>query len=217
MKIQNYSTGQFYFRDLVKEGLSVNSLSKIHEDPGFSYNQKFKRENDQSTHFHRMFYSLSRNEKFQNIYIKFIKETIKPLMECKEVVYQKIPTFRLHFPGNIAVGEYHRDRNYRDPKWALKVKEMNFFLPITDAYDTNTIWVESEEGKEDFSPIIAEYGQVVMWDGSNLLHGNKTNEEKTTRISFDFRVMDAQNYIPSMKGSINMKSTFAIGGYYEKI
>ena len=98
-----------------------------------------------------------------------------------------------------------------------KVKELNFFLPVTDAYDTNNIWVESEEGKEDYHPINAKYGQVVMWDGSNLLHGNKTNIENTTRISFDFRVIKAKNYIPSNKGSINTNTVFAIGGYYDKI
>lgn len=217
MKFINYKTELYPFRDLVKSALNVENLSLIHLSPDFTYLNKFKRENDQSTHYHKQFYSLSRSENFQNVYTAFIKEVVKPLFTDNEIVYQKIPTFRLHFPNNIAVGEYHRDRNYRDADWAKKVSEMNFFLPITDAYDTNTIWVESEEGKEDFAPINAEYGQTVMWDGSNLLHGNKTNNEKTTRISFDFRVMKFSNYIPSQKGSINMNSAFAIGGYYEKI
>lgn len=217
MKKENYSTTKFAFYELIKKSLNVDSLSKIHNESKFIYHTKFKRENDQSTHFHQLFYNLSRESVFQKTYKMFISEVIKPMMGGGEVVFQKIPTFRLHFPGNIAVGEYHRDRNYRDPEWAKKVRELNFFLPLTDAYETNTIWVESEEGKEDFFPINAKYGQVVMWDGSNLLHGNKTNIENTTRISFDFRVMKAENYIPSTKGSINTNTVFALGGYYDKI
>lgn len=217
MTYKNYSTGKFPFRDLIKERFEVESLSKIHENPDFIYNKKFVRENDQSTHFHQTFYNLSRENEFQNLYRDFLSEIVKPLMDNENIVFQKIPTFRLHFPKNIAVGEYHRDRNYRDENWAKKVYESNFFLPITDAYDTNTIWVESVEGKEDFKPMNAEYGQLVMWDGSNLLHGNKTNEEKTTRISFDFRVMKKSNYLPSTHGSINMNSVFAIGGYYDEM
>ena len=146
----------------------------------------------------------------------FIKDVIKEYYGCN-IVYQKIPTFRMQFPNNIAVGEYHRDRDYRDPEWAAAVKELNFYLPITKAINTNTIWVESEEGKKDFKPINASPGEVVLWDGSNLLHGNKENKEKFTRVSMDFRVMKLKNYIPLNKGSINTNTKFEIGGYYEQI
>ena len=88
---------------------------------------------------------------------------------------------------------------------------------ITKAINTNTIWVESEEGKKDFKPINASPGEVVLWDGSNLLHGNKENKEKFTRVSMDFRVMKLKNYIPLNKGSINTNTKFEIGGYYEQI
>lgn len=212
----NYNTGDFPFKDLVRSALNTESLAFIHEHEGFNYVNKFERKNDQSTHFHKLFYDLARTVEFNNVYSNFIKFVIKPLFG-EEVVFQKIPTFRLHFPDNIAVGEYHRDREYRDLEWAMRVKEMNFYLPITDAFNSNTIWAESEEGKEDFMPINAEYGQVVMWDGSNLLHGNKVNKEPTTRVSFDFRVMPFSRYEPSEKGSINMNSKFGLNGYYDKI
>ena len=216
MKKYNYSTNNFPFKDLIKKHLDVFSLNFIHKEKDFNYKNKFERHSDQSTHYHKQFYTLARTPDFLNMYNSFIREIIKPIFG-EEVVYQKIPTFRLHFPGNIAVGEYHRDRNYRDPEWAKRVKESNFFLPLTDAYDSNTIWLESEEGKEDFSPMNAEYGQVVKWDGSNLLHGNKLNKETTTRVSFDFRVMPLSRYEPSTNGSINTGTVFSLGGYYNKI
>lgn len=216
MKYITYSTQKFNFADMIAQGLGYSNLELIHNAPDFEYTEKFERANDQSTHYHQRYYTLARTEAFQNLYTEFIKEVVKPEFGT-EVVYQTIPTFRLHFPGNIAVGEFHRDRNYRDVKWASRVKELNFFLPFTSAYGTNTIWVESSEGLEDFSPIVCDYGQTVMWDGSNLLHGNKTNIEPTTRVSVDFRVMSIDSYEPSTHGSINTKTQFTLGGYYSKV
>lgn len=216
MKHLTYSTEQYNFHQLISAALGCENLEQIHNSSDFKYTEKFERANDQSTHYHQLYYTLARTETFQELYTEFIKDIVKPEFGT-EVVYQTIPTFRLHFPGNIAVGEFHRDRNYRDESWAKRVKEYNFFLPFTSAYGTNTIWVESEEGKEDFSPMLCEYGQTVMWDGSNLLHGNKTNIETTTRVSVDFRVMSKDSYEPSTHGSINTKTRFEIGGYYSLI
>jgi ectoine hydroxylase-related dioxygenase (phytanoyl-CoA dioxygenase family) len=94
---------------------------------------------------------------------------------------------------------------------------MNFYLPFTKAYGTNTIWVESEEDKKDFSDMKTEYGECIRWDGANLTHGNKQNLTNTTRISVDFRVIPYSRYKPSNHGSINTKTKFEIGGYYKKI
>ena len=71
MIFKNYSTRKYHFRDLVKEFLDVESLSKIHNGPSFRYNEKFQRENDQSTHYHKAFYDLSRTDAFQNLYKVF--------------------------------------------------------------------------------------------------------------------------------------------------
>jgi len=211
-----YSIEQFNFVNFIKQAFNIDDLENIHRASDFSYQNKFKRENDQSTHYHKLFYDLARTETFQELYIEFIRGTIKPRYE-NGIVYQRIPTFRLQFPNNIAVGEYHKDKNYRNGEWAAAVKELNYFLPLTRATGTNTIWAESIEDKGDFSPMEAIYGEVIEWDGSNLKHGNKENTEGFTRISMDFRVISKQNYIPSTHASINTKTTFAIGGYYNEM
>lgn len=216
MEFYKYNTSQFNFYKLISSTFDVSNLSKLHLSDEFRYDTQFVRETDQSTHWHRKFYELSRTDEFISMYFSFINDIIKPLYSG-EIVYQTIPTFRIQFPNNIAVGEYHRDRDYRDGDWASKVRELNFFLPITSAKNTNTIWVESSEDEGDYSPIEAEYGQLVRWDGSNLKHGNVQSIEKTTRISMDFRVIDFNNYIPSTKGSINLGTKFEIGGYYSKL
>tara|TARA_R110002049_G_scaffold231662_1_gene404099 strand:- start:12127 stop:12777 length:651 start_codon:yes stop_codon:yes gene_type:complete len=207
-----YNTDLFNFSGELQKIILSKNLSNIHNSPHFEEYDLFSREKDQSTKYHKLYYD-NFKEKIEPIYKKFISEIIRPLYK-ESIIYQKIPTFRLHFPGNIAVGEYHKDKWYRDSKWHSDVCEMNYYLPFTQAFDTNTVWVESEEDKGDYEPIESNYGECIEWDGVNLMHGNKKNTTDKTRISVDFRVISESKYKPSNYGSINTKVKFEIGGYY---
>jgi ectoine hydroxylase-related dioxygenase (phytanoyl-CoA dioxygenase family) len=211
MKKINYNTKQFPFADKLQQLFKIENLSTINDAV-----EVFSREKDQSTIYHKMYYEWARTDIFTQLYESFIYSSVKPLYN-EQIVYQAIPTFRVAYQNNIAVGEFHKDKFYRDINWAIDVDEDNFFLPFTDAFDTNTIWVESEEDKGDFAPMNCQYGELIQWDGSNLMHGNKINDTGRTRISVDFRVMTYANYKPSEHGSINTKIKFQIGGYYKTI
>jgi hypothetical protein len=211
MKKINYNLTQFPFKHKLEELFQIDELSSLNDNI-----EVFTREKDQSTNWHKLFYEYARTEDFIQLYDKFILEVIRPLYN-EQIVYQAIPTFRVCYPNNIAVGEFHKDKHYRNGEWAAKVKEDNFFLPFTDAFDTNTIWVESEEDKGDFTPMNCNYGECIQWDGCNLTHGNKINSTNRARISVDFRVIKYSNYIPSDAESINTKIKFQIGGYYKTI
>ncbi len=203
-----YDTNEFNFADRLAKHFNVERLEDINSNI-----ELLERENDQATMHHKLFYKWMEEEEFRSLYSKFIEKCIRPLYDDKIVVQAK-PTFRICYPNNIAVGEYHKDKWYRDGEWAAKVKELNIFLPFTKAFDTNTIWVESQEDKKDFSSMDCEYGEFVKWDGPNLLHGNKVNNTGKTRISIDFRIIEYKNYQPSEHGSINLGKKFKIGGYY---
>ncbi|MEI6880470.1 MAG: hypothetical protein WCK82_04015 [Bacteroidota bacterium] len=211
MNKYTYDTDYYKFLDLLRSTFNVYHLDKINEN-----REVFKREEDQSTKYHKLYYELARTPEFTSLYTDFIKQIIKPIYG-EQIVYQTIPTFRIAFPNNIAVGEWHKDKWYRNGEWANDVKEDNFYLPFTNAFDTNTIWVESEEDKGDFAPMDCNYGEIIQWNGSNLTHGNKINETGKARVSVDFRVIRYSNYKPSNYGSINTKTQFAIGGYYNLI
>jgi hypothetical protein len=200
---------KFNFKNLLENVIGEGELQLLNQDIDL-----LKRENDQSTIYHKKYYDWAHTEDFQNVYKAFIEENIKPIYG-EQIVFQRIPTFRVAFQNNIAVGEFHKDKAYRNIDWAEKVQEDNFFLPFTDAFDTNTIWVESEEDKGDFSAMKCNYGECIQWNGSNLTHGNKINTTGKTRVSVDFRVMPYSRYEPSNHGSINMKIKFEIGGYYD--
>ena len=205
----NYNKEQFLFKEKLEQLFGINELSSLNEN----ILEVFTREQDQSTTYHKIYYEWARTEEFTQMYDQFILKVIKPLYN-EQIVYQAIPTFRVAYPNNIAVGEFHKDKFYRDANWANDVKEDNFFLPFTDAFDTNTIWVESEEDKR---PMNCKYGETIQWDGSNLMHGNRINETGKTRVSADFRIIKYSNYKPSEHGSINTKSKFQIGEYYKTI
>ena len=206
---KSFDTTKYIFSESLADIFDTNNLSDLNNDI-----ELLKRENDQNTKHHKLFYQWMETDEFMNMYKGFIKEYVRPLYKDK-IVVQKKPTFRICYPNNIAVGEFHKDKWYRDQEWANQVKELNFFLPFTDAFDTNTIWVESEEDKQDFAPMNCKYGEFIQWDGPNLLHGNKLNTTGKTRISIDFRVIQYENYTPSEHGSINLNKKFKIGEYYE--
>ena len=213
MNFIDYQTEDYPFSEIYSDIVNVKDIGFLHDSELNTYKEVFAREKDQSSVFHKLYYS-NFESKISDTYIQFLKNHVRPLYDGP-IVYQKIPTFRIHLPGNIAVGEFHKDKWYRDSDWHESVQEMNYYLPFTDAYSTNTIWVESEEDKEDYAPMEAKYGQCIQWDGVNLKHGNKKNTTSHTRVSIDFRVMSYSSYKPSLHGSINMNKKFEIGGYYE--
>jgi len=211
MKKINYDIQKFPFKEKIETLFNINELSLLNDNV-----EVFTREKDQSTNWHKLFYQWARTDEFILMYDKFILEIVKPFYN-DQIVYQAIPTFRVAYPNNIAVGEFHKDKHYRNGEWAAKVKEDNFYLPFTDAFNTNTIWVESEEDKGDYAPMNCNYGEIIQWDGCNLTHGNKINTTGKARVSVDFRVIKYSNYVPSEHESINTKIKFQIGGYYKTV
>ena len=206
----NYKIKKYDFKKIVCEYLNIDDLENL----SIENNNLLSEGNDQSTFYHRQFYfNLDNDEdkKFKKLYDKFIIEFISPLFEDR-FIYQTHPTFRIHYKKHIAVFEFHKDKDYNH-----NPKTINFFLPLTKCYDTNTIWIETEENKEDYSPIICEDGNLIMFDGANLKHGNKINETEQTRVSFDFRVLLEKDYIPNEKNSKSKNKKLIIGEYYQKL
>ena len=126
------------------------------------------------------------------------------------MVYQNRPTLRVSFPGNKAVGDWHRDREYNHP-----IEEVNIWVPITNASNSNSIWIESSFDAEDYMPVNIDFGQFLIFD-SGLKHGNVINDEKKTRISFDFRVIPKSMYKPPEINTVSFSQgiNFKIGDYY---
>jgi len=214
MKKYKYNTEEFDFRGIVEGYLEAKELENLHKI------DKFEKKltsgsgdyGDQKQKLHKKFYSkMDEDPLFKNLYDKFIQEFIANQVEFK-FHYQRFPTFRIHQPDNVGVFAFHKDKHYNHSE-----HEINIFMPLTKAYDTNTVWAESEEDKGDFSPMELEYGELFMWDGANLNHGSKTNVTNQTRVSFDYRILPVEKYNDSqVKSSITNAKSMSIDNYFQK-
>jgi len=205
-KIQ-YDTKRFPFREIIQKMLSEDSLEKIH------LKEKIElriRETDQSTKWHDLYYANCADQ-LNDLYLSFIKHLAESF-NYSEIIYQKIPTFRVHQVDNLGVGDWHKDKSYNHG-----VNELNFWLPFTDTIETNTIWCESKEDHGDYMPYSVKYGEVLIFSGANLMHGNKINTTEDTRVSMDFRLVDPTLFSSKETGSIYQKIPFNVGGYFEKM
>ena len=209
MKAFSYSTREYPFKEIAETYLNHTNLPLIHKDHCFK--ETLVHGTDQAQLLHRTFYDamdVDPNQTFINLYRRFIKEAILPRYS-HPIIFQRFPTFRVHQPSNIAVFGWHRDRDYNHHP-----EEINYYLPVTSAFSTNTFWHESEPDKGDYQPMEAEYGEAIEWNGANCRHGN-TGE---TRVSFDFRILSREAYDDSTpKESITQGTKFEIGKYYDTL
>lgn len=224
--VQEYDKNLFPFYEIFSEHClekfncpAVENLHKYIPEP-LKPKKILKVGEDQKTYAHSIMYQIDpgyqtkleddkkiKNRGFINTYERFMFFLEKEVIG-ESLVYQKLPTLRIHFPNNLSVGEYHRDRDYNHP-----LEEINIWIPVTKAKGTATIHIESCYDAGDFKPIELQYGQYCIFD-SALKHGNEVNVEDYTRVSFDFRVIPLSKYKDSKLSSINQKIEFKVGKYY---
>lgn len=196
-----YDLAKFNFPEEVAKVLGVADLALLQPPPGLGL---ATRETDQQAPDYDVFYS--RFECMRQLYDTFVTEVAGPIIG-EPYCYQAVPTLRIHYPNNVAVGEFHKDSDYYHPDG-----ELNVWLPLTPAWGSNTLWVEFEPGR--VRPVGAVPGDVIVFDAVNTSHGNKVNVTRSTRVSFDFRCLPLSRYRPSDQRSINSGLRFSIGEYY---
>jgi len=213
MNKYSYDTEQFDFVNIVKKAFGIEDLSLVHTILDKQLEIPTDPSQDQQTTFHKIFYKVYEQEpsEFLEVYKKFVAHIASNYFTGLNIIYQTKPTFRVQAPNNIAVAKWHKDKAYNHSS-----NEINIFLPLTRAFDTNTIWAESEEDKGDYAPMNAEVGEFYIWNGANLYHGNKQNETGLSRVSVDFRIIfeDKFNYEGT---SVTTKVPMKLGHYWSKL
>eukprot|EP00962_Isochrysis_galbana_P053602 scaffold25052_cov110-Isochrysis_galbana.AAC.5 len=157
---------------------------------------------------------------FMALYRELVREWVAPQLGATELLYQARPIFRVLLPEHLAVGPRHRDAAYHS-----QPNEINYWLPFTDAHDTNSLQVESEPGAGDFAPITCGYGGVYRFYGNGCEHLNELNLTGATRVSLDFRVIrsaeEASCPVPTADmaadGGKGEQRYFSEGRYYERM
>ena len=113
--------------------------------------------------------------------------------------YQRPPTLRLQPGPSTRFVRAHADADY-----GHQHGELNFWMPLTCQSRTKTtIWLESEAGAGDYSPLDIAVGQVALFHGTSRRHHVPRNPTSSTSVSIDFRVGVEGYFDPgwSMKGT----------------
>ena len=121
-------------------------------------------------------------ERLDQVYHNFLLEVIAPQMGGGTIQYQRAPTLRVYTPSTVPMGKMHNDCDYNH-----QPSEINFWLPLTSVFGSNTMWVESEENKGDFHPLTMKYGEYCSFYGNKCRHFTVPNDSDRTRVSLDFR------------------------------
>lgn len=211
----NYDLHKYKFIKLVSE-LFETELNKLHLIQNKKYNLFTKIGKDSETEFHKKFYNKLNNEwdEFKQEYDIFIKNEILPFLNLDEVLVQKLPTFRVMLPNNVAVSVNHYDSDdlHKHPSG-----EINFIIALTDMFDTNTIKVEKMPRLNEYEDIVLKEGEVVCFNGNKCNHYNDVNKTGLTRVSLDFRILPLNYYNDNyQKSSINTNTRYIENHYYKR-
>tara|TARA_Y100001970_G_scaffold293695_1_gene442425 strand:+ start:4884 stop:5558 length:675 start_codon:yes stop_codon:yes gene_type:complete len=221
MKHYYFDKNQYNFSALLKQLFGVSELELLHENLQSLYSADdgiAGLGNDTHSIFHEIFYKkLNNNWKdFEYVYHSFIRNKIFPLfLEEESLIYQTLPSFRIQYPKAKAVTTIHcdSDEHHKHP-----LGEINILIPLTEMFDTSTIWIESVPNLGDYKPVNMVPSQFMVWNGNRCRHFNKTNLTEKTRVSLDFRILPNKCYNPLYdKQTATTNQKFIIGEYYSRM
>lgn len=189
-QILRYDPDRYDFKAIIGTLIGRDDLTALtadYADTSDRAGNSLYKNMEQSPHFARLYAGLesAAGERFYRTYERFIREVIRPQYD-EAIYYQQRPSHRILFADTPGQSRFHRDRDY-----GHHGAEVNYLLVQTPAYATNTIWIESQEGKRDFHPIELKVGEYLRFKGVDLEHGAQLNETGRSRVSFDFRVLPA--------------------------
>jgi hypothetical protein len=204
--VHQYDPTRFDFGSILRRIYGIDDLASMAPEAPL---EVLTWQTDQATDFHAAFYKAFESE-VRDLYREFVGYFVPEVLGTKDFCFQRVPTFRVHFPGNVAVGEFHTDGDYNHG-----AGEINFWVPFTPTWGTNTVWVEQELGRGDYRPVELTPGQVLVFDSVHWRHGNKLNDTSSTRVSFDFRCIPMADYAPSKLSTVDAKRGLWIGDYFD--
>lgn len=224
LQICTYDLYKYNFHHKVQQIFNdfPTSLEVLHQFNSMSARVAF--ETDTHTPFQKHFYGSNLYTDFRDTYYSFVLHEISKLFPDEEyLVVQKDPQFRVHVPNNTALGSKPEDTNamvglHCDSDYNHPPEEINYIIPITDMWETNSVFIESHPNKGDFAPIKLYRNQFIQFWGNKLRHCNKINTTGLTRVSLDIRIIPYSKYNDTYdRQSIHGNRVFRIDDYYIKL
>ena len=202
---------------------NVLNTDKVNEESKLFYSDISELgKTDRNSLFVKKFYQkYDENEYFFELYKSFIIQEILPLFPLEEnLVIQKTPNIRFHLPNNSNLGRYKNDPSdeiiglHNDNEFGHPKEEINIIIPITEMFDTNSIYFESFPYSNKYESLKLTQNQFFMGYFNQCRHFNTVNKTNNTRVSFDFRIIPYSLYKDNNNFSITSKTKFNLDNYY---
>ena len=243
--IKLYDNNKYNFNKIIKKIYELNfnctiELEYIHnllntnlisdKDKEYYLNMPYFGVNDRESIFIKIFHKYYDScDEFINLYKDFILNFIKPEYYPDEefIVVQKTPNIRFHLPNCTNIGKRDTDPNdtviglHYDNEFNHDENEINLILPITNMYDTNSIYFEPHENSnlpyEKYCNLKLDKNNIAFLYLNKWKHYNMINNTNMTRISFDIRIIPFSKYNENNKDSKTNKKKLIIGEYFMKL
>ena len=184
--------------------------------------------NDRKSVFIKDYYQAidsDEERKFTRFYRNFIKENIKPLFpDEKQLLYQATPNLRFSLPNSTAIGRRSKSDPspdiiglHKDADFGHAKEEINIILPITEMFDTNSLYYETEIGSQNYENLQLKQNEFFIGYLNQLNHYNCVNNTGKTRMSLDFRIIPFSKYKEGSHSSVSSHKKLALGDYFNLI
>ena len=153
-------------------------------------------------------YKAIRSNEFAKIFRRLLGDLY---LSFGKIYHQAFPTLRVHLPGQKSEYFHNDDISSGHPS-----KLINLWIPLTKTNFHNSLhfvprdsslslrneflyshrsikWLDRESRKYS-APVLADYGDIVIFDNS-VLHGTLTNHSLKPRISIDFRIVSDNSHV----------------------
>lgn len=160
---------------------------------------------------------------FERTYHEFMRNYIQPIFPDDKLVIQKTPNIRFSFPESAAIGKHEQEDKkngiigyHCDSDFGHHHTEMNFIIPVTKMFDTNSVYYEpsvnSDVSISNYENLILSTDQFFKGYLNKQKHYNRLNLTGKTRISYDLRVIPYKKYMEHYNEFQGTK--FELGKYY---
>jgi hypothetical protein len=201
MWVIRYDLASIDFRPWAQDALGVDDLAVLHLFPDRRYFDNY---------VERLQYHVGQlcDEFFQvePLYQQLVHNVISPLFGGISRYQSLIPSFRCHLAGAGTVSAFHRDG---EEQYGLYQDAINAWCPLTPAFESNSIFVETCVGSDRYHPVRLEPGEILLFDAYHRRHGSVRNLTDRTRVSFDLRFVPIDKALASEMGLYPLGHGFA--------
>lgn len=130
-------------------------------------------------------------------------------LELGPYYVQREPNLRIHPPGSQG------QRWHTDAEFGHLLEEWNIWVPLTEpTADCHLLWWGDRPPGGTRHRWRVKPGQSLAFRGATLGHGSDPNTSHSTRVSFDFRLIEVEHYRDAGRTTVLHGVPMRLGDYW---